>query len=106
MSGALYIPPVMCLRLLVHHLRKGRCSQPAVLGLRALCWDTALQKCSGIYLHPAAPCVLAPQLEEASRVMLLSAKEGFGLCFSVGERVVEISPEENILKLKMPENGT
>lgn len=56
MSGALYIPPVMCLRLLVHHLCKGRCSQPAVLGLRVLCWDTALQKCPGIYLHPGTLC--------------------------------------------------
>lgn len=50
MSGALCIPPVMCLRLLVHHLCKGRCSQPAVLGLQALLGH-CLQKCSWICLH-------------------------------------------------------
>lgn len=105
MSGALCIPPVMCLRLLVHHLCKGRCSQTAVLGLQALLGH-CLQKCSGICLHTTAPCVLAPQLEEASRVMLLSPKAGFGLCFSVREKVVEIGPGESILKLKMLENGT
>lgn len=100
MSGALCIPPVMCLRLLVHHLCKGHCSQPALL-----CWDTALPKCSGIFLHPTAPRALAPQLEEATRVLLLSPKAGLAFAFQ-WERVVEISAGESILKLKMLENGT
>lgn len=54
MSGALYIPPVMCLRLLVRHLCEGRCSQPGLWVLRP---DGCLLKCSGVYHGTAAPHV-------------------------------------------------
>lgn len=86
MSGALYIPPVMCLRLLVRHLCEGRCSQRATLGLRALLRDPCLLKCPGIYHGTATPRVSAPQFAEAGRVLLLSLRAHFSLCSSVGEK--------------------
>ena len=86
MSGALYIPPVMCLRLLERHLCEDRCSQPAALGLWVLLRAACLLKCSGIYHRTATPCVSAPQFAEAGRVVLLSPRAGFGLCSSVGEK--------------------